>query len=999
MKKSKRNKGITLIALIITIVVLLILAGISMNAIVGDNGIQNANIKSGMMALEEFLREEYIQNCSDLESEENKIEGLIKKCPDYFYVPSRQGIGALNYVVDGEGHSLYLINKSGLPAEIQEALNGGEAGEGKYGDYQSLNDVYGVTRNLKVYYCSDGPDSIFGLEKEKLEFDDPDRVVMGEDSNLNSVVNDYDSNHDGKMSLKEMCSISKLILDSSNVSTVDFKDFYNFVNLSELVINDLNLSNLDGIENCNKLSDIRMTNCVIEDYSSIGKLEGKLKYLYFYSVDDNELEKIVNGLKDYDMTNLNYLAFTAFEKDTNNMTFWYGTNDVPQININGKVYEKKLTKIECLDQLSENTKKAVKYLTIGGNEITSCNGLQNFENLYLLRAEKNKINSIEELKNLKKLAYLMLDGNELTKLCDFVSQSDLITLCVCENENLTSLNGLQNCLKLKNLYCMKCNLTDNNFTKSNENALKSLENHSKLTEVRLTENTNLKLISYLKNSESSLKLLWVDGCTSLDSSDLGIIKEMLSKLESSKLKIPSQFGLAILTDNATVLDFSGQIITEEDLETLKKHTSLERLSLKNCTINDISKLIETLNCLTKMKYLNLNGLKELSSISFVDKMENLKELDIRGTKVTDLAVLETQTKAKKLSLGTLATDVEGTNLSSIPETVSGCKGDCYWNSNKNSVVGGIISTSTLLNTLNNTNITYLRIPDYRENKILDLSNCSKLEKFESRYVKNIKFPVSLKSLYVWNCQENDKITLHENTKLEYLYYHDSNYFDRLVDELVNKCDVIKEIYFGWGKNKGLLELSKFDNKSLEKITQNSLTGTLDSWNNFTLPSSVKEFTIKNNNNANINVDSGNFPDKIIKDNSSLESIIIYGIHFKNAKFIKDIPSLKNITLVGCMINDINFAENNNINSLNLSNNNITTLENFSKLKNCQNINLENNHILPNYGSGNSNLGVLAKLNSKNNEGGKLEKIYLKGNQDLTDFSVLKNLTWIEKTGF
>ena len=40
MKKvSKKEKGITLIALVITIIVLLILAGISIASLIGDNGI------------------------------------------------------------------------------------------------------------------------------------------------------------------------------------------------------------------------------------------------------------------------------------------------------------------------------------------------------------------------------------------------------------------------------------------------------------------------------------------------------------------------------------------------------------------------------------------------------------------------------------------------------------------------------------------------------------------------------------------------------------------------------------------------------------------------------------------------------------------------------------------------------------------------------------------------------------------------------------------------
>ena len=39
MKISNKNRGITLIALIITIIVLLILAGISIATLTGDNGI------------------------------------------------------------------------------------------------------------------------------------------------------------------------------------------------------------------------------------------------------------------------------------------------------------------------------------------------------------------------------------------------------------------------------------------------------------------------------------------------------------------------------------------------------------------------------------------------------------------------------------------------------------------------------------------------------------------------------------------------------------------------------------------------------------------------------------------------------------------------------------------------------------------------------------------------------------------------------------------------
>lgn len=41
MKKYKEHKGITLIALVVSIIVLLILAGISINMLTGQNGILN----------------------------------------------------------------------------------------------------------------------------------------------------------------------------------------------------------------------------------------------------------------------------------------------------------------------------------------------------------------------------------------------------------------------------------------------------------------------------------------------------------------------------------------------------------------------------------------------------------------------------------------------------------------------------------------------------------------------------------------------------------------------------------------------------------------------------------------------------------------------------------------------------------------------------------------------------------------------------------------------
>ena len=75
---------------------MLILAGVSLNAIVGDNGIitnaQNANMKNGMAALEEFLQEKYVENFDNYISDDNnKVAKLSVLYHEYFYNPQDDG--------------------------------------------------------------------------------------------------------------------------------------------------------------------------------------------------------------------------------------------------------------------------------------------------------------------------------------------------------------------------------------------------------------------------------------------------------------------------------------------------------------------------------------------------------------------------------------------------------------------------------------------------------------------------------------------------------------------------------------------------------------------------------------------------------------------------------------------------------------------------------------------------------------------------------------------
>ena len=264
-----------------------------------------AKQKQGMAALEEFLQEKYVENFEDLSNKDNKAIGLatLTKTSGYFYKPPR---GGLNYVVDQDGHALYLINKDGLPSEIKEGLVGGDAGNKEYQDYAGLNDVYGVTSSLKVYYCKEGIDSITGLAKEDLDLDNPAREVFPANSPFANLLT---GESDKKVTAEDVKHVTDLEIDGTKIQSL--ADLYNLTSLTELVLKSYNGS-LTGIENCLQLRKIRLEGCEITDYSSIGKLGKKLERLYLYNVSDEEVGKLTSktatGIGSYDLEGLHYFG-------------------------------------------------------------------------------------------------------------------------------------------------------------------------------------------------------------------------------------------------------------------------------------------------------------------------------------------------------------------------------------------------------------------------------------------------------------------------------------------------------------------------------------------------------------------------------------------------------------------------------------------------------------------------------------------------------------------
>ena len=82
-QKQKKNnqRGITLIAFVVTIIVLIILAGVNINMLVGDNGIitqaQSADERTEKAAIEEKMQLAQMQ--LQMENRENTVNNMLEK--------------------------------------------------------------------------------------------------------------------------------------------------------------------------------------------------------------------------------------------------------------------------------------------------------------------------------------------------------------------------------------------------------------------------------------------------------------------------------------------------------------------------------------------------------------------------------------------------------------------------------------------------------------------------------------------------------------------------------------------------------------------------------------------------------------------------------------------------------------------------------------------------------------------------------------------------------
>ncbi len=210
----------------------------------------DAKVKIGIAQLEEFLQEKYVEISSTEEMTYNSLDTPLEKLHsvyhDWFY-----SHGSYNYVIheysymDSEGNSktdfltIYLINKKELAKvepEIAENLIGGDANNNDENAYLNFQDVYGVTSNLKVFYCSNGLDDIIGANYADSEKFDSTKTIYPKDTGIAKAVSSALGKSEAEdLTLSELRSVKELTINGTD-GISDLSSLYDLTSLNKLTL-------------------------------------------------------------------------------------------------------------------------------------------------------------------------------------------------------------------------------------------------------------------------------------------------------------------------------------------------------------------------------------------------------------------------------------------------------------------------------------------------------------------------------------------------------------------------------------------------------------------------------------------------------------------------------------------------------------------------------------------------------------------------------------------
>ena len=613
-KVNERQKGITLIALVITIIVLLILAGVSIAMLTGDNGIliqaSDSKIETAVGTVKEQIK--LLQGEKIIQGEKVTPETLLAE-------------GKVKRTVQAEENDKYYMYYA-----LKENSLEGMQGLGK-GDLTNLKDVFLIDDDLNVkYIASNGKE--YGDQISKKILEDETEIKFSSKA-FSEYISKISGVAEEEMKFKWMKNQTSLVIADPEVDSL--QDLAFFPNLITLKIgNDHsgktapNIVSLDGIENCTKLTNITIIYGPDKDYKALSKLKNLKNFIKYGGRD---YEEIIRNLA----VNNSIEGLTISGQDMRSMDLIKKLINLKSLTLNNC----EIVKIEGLEKM-----KQLKSLSLETNKIKVIEGLENLINLEKLDLYNNKIVDItpisvnSSIKELNLLKNPDIDGNRnnytgerleaLNKIGEILDRGGIIYIDIGQiklfnnykeldlsYQGLETLEPLEGITELK-----KLDLPGNRLTLEDVKSQEILKNIKNLEILNLNNNkiTNIKVINQLNN----LKHLYLLGNNNII--ELKQIEDIISNLDV--LQVSTESLKTILNcdvNKITTLNIMGSQLTE--IPDLSKLTKLSKLNIgTNPNISNFDILSKAIN----LTYLSMSNNNLHGRMIDFTKLINLVYLDL-----------------------------------------------------------------------------------------------------------------------------------------------------------------------------------------------------------------------------------------------------------------------------------------------------------------------------------------------------------------------------------
>ena len=623
--------------------------------------------------------------------------------------------------------------------------------------------------------------------------------------------------------------------------------------------------------------------------------------------------------------------------------------------------------------------------------LKNIDGLKNHLNLKYIIAPNTGIESITGLNGCNNIETIILSGSKIQNIKSLASER--LNLLDIKNSKLTDIEDLKNNLNLTYL---------------------QLENNSELCDIN-----SIKSCSKINN-------LYLAGNTNLDETVLssGEFQNIIKQC-GTNYSLDGKYGLLFL--NQEKVDLKNANLTDNQLELLRGKSNIKGIRLTGNPYLSNEKIEEILATLPNLECVSLYNVEQVTSINFLNKLNKLIELDLRGTNVSDLSIIENLENQKKLKLGCLIID-KG-DVSTIQNAISGISQrqtytEYEFNDIETGKSRGIIYTNKegLSNYSKCTNITYFYAYSTMgvnvDNVLVDLSNCVNLKIVLTR-AYNVKFSLP-KTLIKYECENPYTPKLNGNTDLESFtstWAGAEIDIDKVLEDLKNN-EKLKTFTVSFSdydsKGTGIINnLHYLNNKPIDSINFSQLTNlkkiniqqelyniTYLSLYGCTNYEDISTFeNLKNLKNLNLYKTKVSSLDGI-KTNNFLKELNISSTLVSSLNPLIDNTLMERLECSNSKLSSLNGIENMvNLNTLDVSDNSISDLYYLSKLLEKGNINLNTLNLANNILENNSNVLIDGKIANVNNIE-VIKKLYKAGLRNIdisgnnfSDTSEIKSLKW------